>query len=418
MIHDDIVDDINRTKELIRTYKRSLHALEIRRAKDLISTPPSVSIEIEDIETKIAELHEKLDAFEVTLLGSRRRFRVSVEIDGSRSNFTSDIQSKAIDDIATLLNIQPSQVRILGVFDGSIILKLDMPASAAVKFISAVEANPVLIQGFEVKQVTILPAWPRILAIGGLAGLIVGLVVYGLENLYQRRDFEFIFTIQWLAVIVLLVGLGLAVAWLVGRPNLLTGILTALLVAGPMLALPPAIQSTAAPTPTTTPTIAEKPTNTPRPTATPSPSTTPTPTDTPAPTDTPTQTPRPCRYATIEAVIDAEAVAVNTEDLSIIQEIFAPRATIIDRTNNRTYDNPVDRYQTMFGDTTFSDVVHPEKRRVELGASSARYTSSNSGSYLNAAGAKVPFAHGIDSDRWTLAKNASGCWVITEFSFE
>ncbi|MBN1993672.1 MAG: hypothetical protein JW953_13305 [Anaerolineae bacterium] len=51
---------VKRLQELIAVETRRLHALQLRAARMGISTPPEVTLEIEDLEAKIAQLQQQL----------------------------------------------------------------------------------------------------------------------------------------------------------------------------------------------------------------------------------------------------------------------------------------------------------------------------------------------------------------------
>jgi len=55
-------DDIKHLQSLLTTNTRRLYKLQQQAARYGISAPPEVQIEIEDLETKIAELKQKLNA--------------------------------------------------------------------------------------------------------------------------------------------------------------------------------------------------------------------------------------------------------------------------------------------------------------------------------------------------------------------
>lgn len=139
-----------------------------------------------------------------------------------------------------------------------------------------------------------------------------------------------------------------------------------------------------------------------------------------------TTTPEPmsCPYQagtdedTIVRLIQAESEAVNNEDISIIQAIFAKDALIRDEASGEEWHDPTARYATLFANVDFTNASHFEIQPVGAGttANAAWFTSGSRGSY-----AGVGFSESYDnppgSDHWTFGKNSSGCWVITNFTF-
>jgi hypothetical protein len=154
---------------------------------------------------------------------------------------------------------------------------------------------------------------------------------------------------------------------------------------------------------------------------TPTPSTTTPVTSTLLPTPTGTAA---CPYqaatdaATIIAIIKAEGVAANTEDLQSIQTIFRHDALIQDGASGETWTDPITRYATLFKNTDFRGVMHYAIQAVGPGISgdTAYFASGSRGSYRTD-GNWQPFENPSPSDHWILSKNAAGCWQISEFTF-
>jgi hypothetical protein len=187
----------------------------------------------------------------------------------------------------------------------------------------------------------------------------------------------------------------------------------------PTSTLPPAATDTPAPTATFTlePTIPSTPTSTS------------VPTDTPAPVVCPYQ--GATDDETIDALIRAEAVAVNTKDLAIIQAIFDPEALFYDFGSHtpETWNGPLARYQEhLFPTTDFQDLERFDILPVGPGISgdTAYYASGSKGYYRAVGGDWKKFFSGslvskpstpYGSDHWILKKNSSGCWGIVQMEF-
>jgi hypothetical protein len=131
---------------------------------------------------------------------------------------------------------------------------------------------------------------------------------------------------------------------------------------------------------------------------------------------------------TIVNLIQAEAVAVNTEDLDIINAIFVPNADFYDYATvppdhwNGTYA----RYAAnLFPKTEFQGVEHFDILSAGPGISgnTAFYTSGSKGSYRIGAGPLLSLDNGsakstqYGSEHWILEKNTNGCWMIIEMQF-
>jgi hypothetical protein len=146
--------------------------------------------------------------------------------------------------------------------------------------------------------------------------------------------------------------------------------------------------------------------------------------------------PAPCPYQadndmnTIKRLIEAEAEAVNIENISIIHDIFAPDATIHDKDNTpEDFPPPITRYNKLFAETDYRDAEHFDIEEKVIGAV-AYFTSGSRGEYRVGSGDWMKYCNGSSgpgstycsptdygSDHWTLQKNSFGCWEITEFSF-
>jgi len=130
---------------------------------------------------------------------------------------------------------------------------------------------------------------------------------------------------------------------------------------------------------------------------------------------------------TIVRLIQAESEAVNCEEISIIQAIFADGATVRDIVNEEEWNDPSARYSTLFENVDFRDVTLSDILPAGPGITGdvAYYSSGNEGQYRVDSGEWQSFINksSLDpstpygSDHWTLNRNDAGCWVITEFTF-
>jgi ketosteroid isomerase-like protein len=143
----------------------------------------------------------------------------------------------------------------------------------------------------------------------------------------------------------------------------------------------------------------------------------------PPPTVTPTSA-SICQFqsnsdkATITRIIEAEADAVKTEDIEIIRSIFAPSAVIMDAVNGEVWRDPISRYRTLFNDVDFSEFKHYDIRIVRQDGDTAYFISSSIAKYKTAVAPENTITITSSSnDHWTLAKNSSGCWFITNYTF-
>jgi hypothetical protein len=129
---------------------------------------------------------------------------------------------------------------------------------------------------------------------------------------------------------------------------------------------------------------------------------------------------------TIRLLIDKEAEAANTEDISIILVIFDPDAIIRRGDTEEHWPSPEKYYEPAFANADFKGARHfgIEMVRSADGSTVLYYVSGSEGeyktgdnwqSYYNASRSNPPPPYG--SEHWTFKKNSAGCWVITEFAF-
>lgn len=132
----------------------------------------------------------------------------------------------------------------------------------------------------------------------------------------------------------------------------------------------------------------------------------------------------PNGYNDTEAIpwlIEHEAQAVNTEDMSLIKTIFSEDAVIKDLAAKggptKTWKNPIDRYQPLFDKYDFSDATNTDiKAIISVSGDTAVYTSASDGKYASNNGQPLDYHNPSDANRWTATK-VGGCWKITMFEF-
>ena len=144
---------------LIAENKRRLHQLRVREARFGFNTPPEVLIEIEDVERVIVRLEQERVSLpdephlrsitDVDMSGTYgsssfssgesvpesgdrvKTKRVELRIEGEFAEFTSNRQQDIVGVLAALLRIDPASIQVLRVYQGSIIVVLEMPEVAA-----------------------------------------------------------------------------------------------------------------------------------------------------------------------------------------------------------------------------------------------------------------------------------------------
>jgi hypothetical protein len=134
---------------------------------------------------------------------------------------------------------------------------------------------------------------------------------------------------------------------------------------------------------------------------------------------------------TIVGLIQAEAIASNAKDISIIQAIFDPGAIFYDFASDpaKSWNGPLARYQDdLFSITDFQNMEHFDILPVKPGISgdTAYYTSGSKGEYRIDGGDWNRFFNGslvsrpstqYGSEHWILKKNSTGCWSIVQMEF-
>jgi len=124
---------------------------------------------------------------------------------------------------------------------------------------------------------------------------------------------------------------------------------------------------------------------------------------------------------TIVVIINAEGNAVESEDITVIQTIFAKDAIIQDAVSGEEWHDPVARYAALFSNTDFIETVHFEIQPAGpgIGENVAYFTSGSTGRFISVDQPNVTheYDNRATSDHWTFGRNSDGCWVITAFTF-
>lgn len=123
--------------------------------------------------------------------------------------------------------------------------------------------------------------------------------------------------------------------------------------------------------------------------------------------------------ATLTNLINAEATAVNAEDMSIIREIFAPNAVLRYNGGKQVWNEPFTHYTELFETASIRNSKHfgiaPTGQGIT--AQKAWMISGSSGTYIPDGGEPVDYYNEPGKDTWVMTRNFYGCWVITEFGF-
>jgi tetratricopeptide (TPR) repeat protein len=128
-----------------------------------------------------------------------------------------------------------------------------------------------------------------------------------------------------------------------------------------------------------------------------------------------------CQSATDEAalccLIQAEAKAANQGDLNIVEQIFAPNATLLRGDTGESWEDPLAYFAPTYASLVFTDAVHFDMHIIRMTEQDAWLTSGSSGVY--AAPGETPHLYDNEnpSEHWSFAKNEGGCWVITDYEF-
>ena len=126
---------------------------------------------------------------------------------------------------------------------------------------------------------------------------------------------------------------------------------------------------------------------------------------------------------TITNLINAEAEALNREDISIISTIYSSDAFIrfvfSDGSYWDTYD-PIKKYKEDFSGVDFKNLKHSFIQPDGEGITNdtARFISDSSGTVTGSDGVPIQYQNEVGSDSWVLKKNSAGCWIIVEHIYQ
>lgn len=146
-------------------------------------------------------------------------------------------------------------------------------------------------------------------------------------------------------------------------------------------------------------------------------------TDSPPAVSEPTNTPTSCVCQsatdddTLRCLIHAESEAANQSDLTLIQQIFAPNATILQGDTGEEWDSPMAYYEPTFASLDFTDARHYDIQQVEITEQFYRYTSGSSGYYAAPNATPTPYDNENPSEHWTFGKSDARCWIIARYEF-
>ena len=111
---------------------------------------------------------------------------------------------------------------------------------------------------------------------------------------------------------------------------------------------------------------------------------------------------------TITNKIQAEAEAVNKEDISVIRNIFASNAVIRydGESGSEEWNDPVSFYKSKFDEADFVTAVHFNIQPDDKGLTSdtAWFISGSSGKMVFPDDSSIEYHNEVGSDRWTLKK--------------
>lgn len=123
--------------------------------------------------------------------------------------------------------------------------------------------------------------------------------------------------------------------------------------------------------------------------------------------------------ATITNIIQAEAEAVNKEDISIIRNIFESNALIRFEGNGTEWNDPIVHYTEEFENADVVNAVHFNIQPTGQGIvnDTAWFISGSSGTTIYKDGKRLDYHNELGMDTWVLKKNNLGCWVIVKFTY-
>ncbi|WP_124033433.1 hypothetical protein [Herpetosiphon llansteffanensis] len=151
--------NLERLEELLVSYQRNLHIVEIQLAKYGLLQPISVINEREEIKKQIKAINEaineeKIQESSVFIKSKVQAKEIQIIIEGN-INQVDDLYIKKLKyKLAILLDLDISQIRFLGYFSGSIRFIIELPEDSAQKLLSLYLSGTLSIEGIKVKEVT------------------------------------------------------------------------------------------------------------------------------------------------------------------------------------------------------------------------------------------------------------------------
>lgn len=138
-------------QELYRINRNRLFELEKQQAFTGSSTPAHINLEINDIRKKLSDIEKELASleFEMTV--------IEIRIKGDLSLLNDSILGATIRSVAGIMQVPENQIRVVGTLNGSILLLLVAPNSAALSLLEAFNKGeiPVDLNIEEVNVITV-----------------------------------------------------------------------------------------------------------------------------------------------------------------------------------------------------------------------------------------------------------------------
>jgi hypothetical protein len=105
--------------------------------------------------------------------------------------------------------------------------------------------------------------------------------------------------------------------------------------------------------------------------------------------------------------------------MSIIKDIFAPDAHIVNEKDGTEWNDSVSHYTELFEVFDFTNATNFDIKPFGKGITedTAYICSSNSGTYVMNGGDPEDYNNVDEKDTWVFKKNEEGCWVITEYRY-
>ncbi len=150
------------------------------------------------------------------------------------------------------------------------------------------------------------------------------------------------------------------------------------------------------------------------------------PSSTPAGTPAGTPTPPRCAYpdgssddVALRALIAAEAQALQSKDLDLIDRIFAQGAFIADAASHNFWRDPHQRYDQYFSEIRSGTVERSSIYAVPPGITEANawFVSANRTRLVRSDGTAEDYINSERSEHWSFGRDAQGCWRIEALVF-